>query len=140
MQATIKNIFIGRIGRLNFFLSWLLLVGLFLLVSLTIGNYSPDYTYYAKIGQVDFSYVSALLLLILQILYLAWWIVLVSLVIRRLHDLGYGGAVLILLVPLSFVPIVFVFINLLPSKMENNKYGNHETGKWSLSVLFNKKF
>lgn len=134
----VKNIFNGRIGRFNFFLSWLLLIVGFILVSIFVGDYSPEYNYYTQFNQINFSYLSAILLLFLQIAYIIWWIILISLIVRRLHDLGYGGLYLILLVPFSIIPIVFIFLNFLRGNNIENKYGLSESKKWSLNLLLNR--
>ena len=64
-------------------------------------------------------------------------LLMISILVRRWHDIGYGKWLLLFVIPISFIPIVFLFVLFLPGDVNENKYGIVTKKEWSLNTLLN---
>ena len=136
---SVYKLFQGRMDRVNFLKSWFMMITgfIFVLFSL-VGNFSPEPNYYMSFRTDDFSYITALFLFVLQVSWALWILLMISILVRRWHDIGYGSWLLLFLVPISFIPIVFLFVLFLPSDANENEYGAVQKSNWSVDILLNK--
>ncbi len=109
----IKDFYSGRINRINYFLASLLVTivlgGLLVLSTLLLNE--SDLT----LGTI---------IIILGIVY---FLISVSLKLRRVHDLNYNGWILIVFIPILFIPgigqILALYLLFAPGNKMDNGYG-----------------
>lgn len=136
----VLTLFSGRMHRLNLLKNWLFMIVGFVVFVLSLGEYLPDGSYYGTFGTPDFSFATAFFLFLCQTLYIFWIILMLSILTRRWHDIGYGGWVLLILVPMSFVPLVFLFVLFLRGDEKVNRYGESPLESWSLEDFVRLKY
>ncbi len=133
------GLFKGRMNRFNFLKNWLLLMAAFLMVVFSLGENLPDESYYGTFNTVEFSFLIAFFLFAIQLLYIFWFCLMLSILVRRWHDIGYGGWLLLVVIPISFIPLVFLFPLFLRGDERTNEYGDMDLSPWSLKGLFSLK-
>lgn len=112
----IKRFFAGRINRRNWVYRLLSSIGILFLVLAVIGNLAENTS-------------SSLIFIVYSIFPISLLIFNISLHIRRLHDIGKSGWLLLLLL----LPIVnifgFLYMALKSGENKDNKYGVRPMGK-----------
>lgn len=132
----LDGLFCGRIGRINYFLGLV-----FFAVILYVFTFVLNYIF--SFGNASFGNSAPYIILYISIFvvfYITLVIYVVSLIIRRLHDMGMKGWWILVL---FFVPIGNIIIALMllagPGQKEINQYGEIPTGNNFFSSVFNIK-
>lgn len=132
---TKQGIFSGRTGRLGYLLGVLYIVAAYvsLIVFYALENFAFTQSSTSSIGSLLGTVVNVIVFLLGAVFVITIIPVSIGMQIRRWHDLGHSGW----LVLLGFVPfanlVIFVFMFFVPGMAEPNQYGEVYTG--SLSPL-----
>ncbi len=109
--------FSGRISRLNFFINWLAYIILLIILEIVLYMVITQ----NRSLQVPFAIISV-------IVYLIGVVYLISLYIRRLHDMNLSGwLTLLMLVPLINLGLL-IFLFFKRGSISNNNYGTPPVG------------
>ncbi len=121
MKNYFMNLYRGRISRRNYFFGSFIVLLPYGIIGSTLESVKTPwfiYTPYIIIG---------------LILVYAW---LISLFVRRLHDINWGGSSALLgFVP--FVNIIFsIFLTFAPPKNVGNEFGEYKNRRFSIKQIF----
>jgi len=126
----IKNIFSGRVGRGDFFAGWLLCMVAFVLIFFIFAGVIEGISSNLNDNIIDATLIFLFAVTFLLVFHV--WLIWLALAVRRLHDFGYSGFVILL----GFVPLLNIIIGwallLYPGKKIANGYGDVPNEKRNL--------
>lgn len=121
MKNYFSNLFKGRISRRNYFFGSFVIMLPYGIIGSTLESIKTPWFIYVPF--VIFG----------MILFFVWE---ASLFVRRLHDINWGGD----LVVLGFVPFInfllTIFLTFAPPKNEGNEFGEYKNRRFSLKQIF----
>ena len=124
---TITSLFKGRLGRLDYFTSQFtvaIMLGIILVCFSFLNTWVTIFSALSTIQEIVVTFVLYLSL----ISYLTF---IISIVVRRGHDIGWSAGFSVLMLVISFLILIPALILLFKkSNVSDNKYGNLNTGTY----------